>query len=317
MAHIYSIHLVSPLSLKRIPKHASTHYTLTIYPTKDIAPKPSKGFARKPGVQRKTIKNVSPFAVEKPLAKPVAKSVTKPIAKAKKQCGKFRKNINKHALAAYFDNDVKLSRAAAIKKWQDAVVAELEAADKIAAQNTFNLQADIEHRYNALGMNNISYANVTPVQFSHQQLGNIKIIIMSQADFKKLENDVNFATPRANNIILQELTSEYGIYDEYDINPKDDLYFGEFDDSDFINNQNNNMVMDKEDDFYLFAEENQYPYSKSLSLDLNNQINESIVNRFISKYNGADTNAAMRAFEKQKFHGTGLPYILHKLQITK
>ena len=47
------------------------------------------------------------------------------------------------------------------------------------------------------------------------------------------------------------------------------------------------------------------------------EINESIIDRFTCKYNGTDTNAAMRAFEKQKFHNTVLPHILHQLQITK
>lgn len=267
MTRIYSIHLVLPFSItgKHTPNNAPTHYTFTVHPSKDIAPKTKKGFAPKPVAQRKTSKKARPLAT----AKPVSTPVTTP--QVKTQRGKFRKNINKRALAAYFDNDEKLSRAAAIEQWQNAVVAELEAADKIAAQNAYDLQADIEHHYNIMG---------------------------------------------------REPISDYGIHDEYDIDPNDDLYFGNFDDPELINRPNNNTEIDEEDDFYLFSDiEPAYPHRKSLSIDSMEteraQINESIVDRFTRKHKGADTNAAMRAFEKQKFHSTGLPYILHKLQITK
>ncbi|MDE6250980.1 MAG: hypothetical protein K2M34_05125 [Alphaproteobacteria bacterium] len=279
MAHIYSIHLVLPFSLKRIPKHASTHYTLTVYPTKDITPKTQKGFAPKPAAQRKTSKKARPLAVAKPVPTPVA------TPKAKKQRSKFRKNINKPALAAYFDNDVKMSRAAAVQQWQNAVVAELEAADKIAAQ-----KADI----------------------ARQELRQFVESIHNTQEY-------NYYMEY---LMWLKQTQEYGIYDEYDIDPNDDLYFGNFDDYELNSGINTHAENNEEDDFYLFSDiEPAYPHRKSLSIDTMEseraEINESIVDRFTRKYNGADTNAAMRAFEKQKFHSTGLPYILHQLQITK
>lgn len=285
MARIYSIHLVLPFSItgKRIPNHALTHYTFTIYPTKDTTPKTKKGFARKPMAKRKSIKDTRPLPIAPQAAKPVA------TPKPKKQRSKFRKNINKPALAAYFGQAQQITRAAAIQQWQNAVVAELEAADKIKAQNA----------------------------------------VTAREELRKFVESVRAPKNVSIDMLRQESTSPFGIYDEYDIDSDYDLYFGEFDDSELIYPQNNQAKQTEEDDdFYLFTdtannytEENQYPHRSSLSIESKDkeraEINESIVDRFIGKYQGADTNAAMRAFEKQKFHSTRLQYILHQLQITK
>lgn len=128
MTRIYSIHLVIPfdLGIRIIPKFASTQYSYDIYPTKHKTPKTHAGFVHKPMIQRKSVKDERPIT-------PTEKIILGPIVEAPKTRGKFRKNINKDALAKYFDNDIVPSRAETAQEeldtWLMQTMFELDWAD--------------------------------------------------------------------------------------------------------------------------------------------------------------------------------------------
>ena len=119
------------INSKNIPNHASTHYSYDIYPAKPVTPKTQAGFAPKPMIQRKTVKDARPLVQAE-------KIILGPIVEAPKTRHKFRKDINKEALAQYFDNDVLPSRAEIAQEkldtWLMQTMFELENADIAKAQ---------------------------------------------------------------------------------------------------------------------------------------------------------------------------------------
>lgn len=114
---------------QKVPKHASTHYAYNIHPINDTAKKTQRGFAARPVIQRKMLKsnNSGNTATATNPASQVITAPTMPKAKRKK----FRKNIDKAALADHFDNyksdDAVLQSK---QEWLDSVVCEPNKADQ-------------------------------------------------------------------------------------------------------------------------------------------------------------------------------------------
>ncbi len=128
MTHTYLInvppHTISMFpahSYKKIPGNAVTHYAYRIYPATQPVPKTLAGAPRKVAKQRK----IAPDAIAAPAHATVTPQVS-PAPKSNKTKTKFRKNINKDALAVYFDNSDKFSVAS---EWLADTVAEMENKD--------------------------------------------------------------------------------------------------------------------------------------------------------------------------------------------
>lgn len=169
----YNFSLLSIPNYKKIPNHASTQYVCAIQPLKPIAEKTYKGFAPRPIAQRKITKDARPLN-----AAQITVAST-PVQKTKKKRAKFRKNINKDALAKYFDND----KQATSQQWLTTVVTELDAAD-----TQFDLQQDIEQRYALFGIiQHFDYANATMDEANAVNATNIKIMTMPQSEIEQIK----------------------------------------------------------------------------------------------------------------------------------
>lgn len=188
-------------NLDKVPKNTTTHYTFTIYPDTHFAPAPQTGHAPRPQIQRKATKDARPFT-------PAEKVILGPIVEEPKPRSKFRQNIDKAALAEYFNNDCLPSREEQIEAWHQSVVAELEAKEAIA-----------------------------------------------KAKAEREQEELFYFVAQLKNISEKEAVLEL--------------------------------------------------------------VNNFIADRFVQKYNGADTNAAMRAYEKQKRHSAKIARMMHELGITK
>lgn len=116
--------LIYTHNFKNIPNHALTHYVSDAHNTAKTAPKTVKGFAKKPAIQRKASNAPRPvIASITPITKP------KSIFTIKMPGTKFRKNIDKLALAEYFDNSAaKDIRTENKQAWLERAVAEVNAA---------------------------------------------------------------------------------------------------------------------------------------------------------------------------------------------
>lgn len=115
--------LVYSHNFKNIPNHALTQYVSDAHATFKTAQKTVKGFAQKPAIQRKTSEAPRPvIASIAPITKP------KSVFNVKMPSTKFRQDINKEALAEYFDNDIKDIWLENKLAWQEQAVAEVDAA---------------------------------------------------------------------------------------------------------------------------------------------------------------------------------------------
>lgn len=265
----YNFSLLSTPNYKKIPNHASTQYAYAIEPLKPIAEKTHTGFAPRPNVQRKATKDARPLNAAQITVAPTY------VQKTKKKRAKFRKNINKEALAKYFDNE----KQATAQQWLATVVAELEQRDIIARKNQFDLQQDIEQRYALFDIiKYFDYANATMDEANAVNITNIKIITMPQPEIEQIKAiAAHFAAQ------LQQVKMSYSIHSNPEFHDKQDFT----------------------------------PAAKSERMSDTPKINEFIADRFVNKYHGADTSAAMRAFEKQKRHSTKAADIMYNFQKTK
>lgn len=107
----------------KIPHNANTHYAYNVFPVMTPVPQTSAGAVRKPMIQRKGVKDARPLPTPKQTTKPGIATMVIEYRPA------FRKDIDKEALAAYFDNDVLPSHVELKQENLAAMVAELEAAD--------------------------------------------------------------------------------------------------------------------------------------------------------------------------------------------
>lgn len=268
----YTFSLLSMPNYKKIPNHASTQYAYAIYPLKPIIQKTHDGFAPRPIIQRKATKDTHPLNAAQPATHPVANPT------APKKRGKFRKDINKDALAAYFDNTNQISESA---QWIADTVAELDAADMNARKNQFNLQQDIEQRYELFDIvRDFDYANATMDEANAVNITNIKIVTMPQSCIEQIK------------AIAEHFASKPQTQMPYSIHSRSDLHHKCADEP--------------------VAEQDFTTVDRAAP-----ETNEFIAARFVQKYKGADTAAAMRALDKQQRNKTKLARILQQLQITK
>lgn len=268
----YNFSLLSMPNYKKIPNHASTQYAYAVYPLNPIIQKTHDGFAPRPIIQRKATKDVRPLNAVQPATHPVANPT------AQKKRDKFRKDINKDALAAYFDNTNQISESA---QWIADTVAELDAADMNARKNQFDLQQNIEQRYALFDIvRDFDYANATMDEADAVNITNIKIVTMPQSAIEQIK------------AIAEHFASQQKTKMSHSIHSRSDLH---------------HKCADK-------------PVAKQDFTTVDRaapEINEFIAARFVQKYKGADTSAAMRALDKQQRNKTNTAYILHQLQITK
>lgn len=270
----YTISIFSTPNYKKIPNHALTQYAYSIYPTHPAVRKVVDGFCKNPTPQRKMSRDARPLTT---IQTPIAPIASKQLQKTKRS--KFRKNINKDALAEYFDN--KPTREQAIQQWRDMVVAELDATDKIKYENTYNAQQDIEQRYEIFsGFKDFNYATATPQEIAEINSAHTELFTMSATEFNSMLTQIIFFENLLN-ILTTEISHPAPITTPQTRPQKSKSH-------------------------------------RTMSPNRNNTIvNEFIADRFVRKYDGADTVAAMRAYNKKKHHGTKIAYLLHQLQITK
>ncbi|MCM1294469.1 MAG: hypothetical protein NC311_02815 [Muribaculaceae bacterium] len=116
----YTISILNSPNYKKIPNHASTQYAHTIYPLTENAPKPVSIPVRHPmGNTRKIIAHTDRPAIDAPIAITPTTKTYQP-----KHRSKYRNNVNKAALAQYFDNTPSAS-----EQWMADVISELETHD--------------------------------------------------------------------------------------------------------------------------------------------------------------------------------------------
>lgn len=159
--HVAHAQTIQPTKKKYAPKHATPHKAnknvcLTQKSTQRLSKSKTvitdkmpyitdnNGITRaqinhapKPSIQRRTTKDDRPLNIAPVMDAPKVITPTKPRKK-------FRKNINKDALAAYFDNDNLQSAQA---EWLNQVVSELDVADNAAAQTKYDAMYDLEQRF--------------------------------------------------------------------------------------------------------------------------------------------------------------------------
>ncbi|MBD5400443.1 hypothetical protein HDR61_01705 [bacterium] len=128
MIYSHKIKLTLP-NFKKIPNHALTHYVSDAYPTKIKAKKALSGFAPKPMIKRKKLntKNTPDMTIE-------IVDIMRPTHNPKMPRDKVRNNIDKAAIARFFNNEAPKSREEQIQNWRMTVVAMLDKLDQIKAE---------------------------------------------------------------------------------------------------------------------------------------------------------------------------------------
>ena len=259
------------INSKNIPNHASTHYSYDIYPAKPVTPKTQAGFAQKPMIQRKTVKDARPLVQAE-------KIILGPIVEAPKTRHKFRKNINKEALAQYFDNDILPSRAEIAQEkldtWLIQTMFELENTD----EQKYDAMYDLLQRYDFFNcINHFDYKNATPEEIQQANDAHIEIITMPDEIFEELK--------RAAQVIERQKQKPAPKQKTQTIAPVRPC----------TNTGKRIPVI-------------------SSANNANTEINNFIADHFINKHSGADTAAAMRALDKAKRNNK---YMLRKIEKTK
>ena len=240
-------------------KHTiQTHYEYSIYPTKTSTPKTQDGFAPRPMIQRKAVKDARPLVEhETIILGPIVEAG--PIVEEPKPRSKFRKNIDKAALAEYFDNDVLPSRAEIAQ----------EKLDTWLMQSMFELDwIDIEK----------AKQKITEEE------------IRKFVESKKDTDIVDFRNEDNKDI-------EEGTYDPW------------VEIADYANTLDHREFIAK-----LRQRKPVISNAQRAANKTRKEINESVVDRFINKYAGADNAATMRALDKQRLLNK---YIIRKIQKTK
>lgn len=238
----------------KISNNAVTHYAYKAYLTMSAANKIIAGFVPRPSIQYKTSKDARPVAEITVIAEQSP-------ARTKEPRGKSRQNINKDAIAKYFDiaiNDATIDQekwleemmaSIAQEEWLEDVMTELDTADKIKEQADAALHQELQ-------------------QYAAERATHIK---QDDTDIRQAQERYTSMRKAHQAAIaaIEEQNKQYAVECANQINAINE-YLAKFD-------------------------------AKEATQIKNEQINASVTDRFIKKYNGADTAAASARQEKIDF----------------